>query len=402
MRNLKSILIGSAAVALLCACETKEEALKSGLNPADFNVTYTGATYDEATGYAPAQGEAKQIKLYTLKNANGMEVSITNFGGRIVSIMVPDKDGNFQDVVLGFDKAEDYFPYNNTTDFGAAIGRYANRINQGQITPEEGETIQLPQNNFGHCLHGGPLGWQYQVYEVDGEVTESDLTLKMVSPDGDNNFPGNVEAYVSYSLDDRNALTINYYATTDKKTVINMTNHSYFNLNGDPNEPITNHLLTVKASNFTPVDSTYMTTGEIAPVEGTPMDFTTAKAVGEEIDNFDYEQLKNGNGYDHNWVLDNENNIDAAVIKLESPKTGIVLQVYTDQPGVQVYTGNFLDGTVTGKKGIVYKQRTGICLETQKYPDSPNKQWAESNAWVEPGEENAYAHTCIFKFSVAE
>ena len=172
-----------------------------------------------------------------------------------------------------------------------------------------------------------------------------------------------------------------------------MTNHSYFNLNGDPNEPITNHLLTVKASNFTPVDSTYMTTGEIAPVEGTPMDFTKAKAVGEEIDNFDYEQLKNGNGYDHNWVLDNENNIDLAVIKLESPKTGIVLQVYT---------GNFLDGTVTGKKGIVYQQRTGICLETQKYPDSPNKQWAESNAWVEPGEENAYAHTCIFKFSVAE
>ncbi len=403
MRNLKSLLIGSAAVALLCACETKDEALKSGLNPADFNVTYPGATYDEATGYAPAVDQPKKVGLYTLTNANGMEVSITNYGGRIVSIMVPDKDGNFQDVVLGFDKAEDYFPFNNTTDFGAAIGRYANRINQGQITPEEGETIQLPQNNFGHCLHGGPLGWQYQVYDVDSYDKEANqLTLKIVSPDGDNNFPGNVEAFVTYTLDDNNALAIDYYATTDKKTVINMTNHSYFNLNGDPNEPITNHILTIAASNFTPVDSTYMTTGEIIPVADTPMDFRKPKAVGEEINNFDYEQLKNGNGYDHNWVFDNQNNIEAVQVRLESPKTGIRLEVFTDQPGVQVYTGNFLDGTVTGKKGIVYKQRTGICLETQKYPDSPNKQWAESNAWVEPGEENAYAHTCIFKFSVVE
>ena len=260
MRNLKSILIGSAAIALLCACEQKDEGLKSGLNPADFDVTYTGATYDEETGYAPAQGEAKKVGLYTLRNANGMEVSITNFGGRIVSIMVPDKDGNFQDVVLGFDKAEDYFPYNNQTDFGAAIGRYANRINQGQISPNPGEVIQLPQNNFGHCLHGGPLGWQYQVYDVK-DVTETDLTLTLHSPDGDNNFPGNVDAAVVYSLDDQNALNITYYATTDKKTVINMTNHSYFNLNGDATEPITNHLLTIAASKFTPVDDTYMTTG---------------------------------------------------------------------------------------------------------------------------------------------
>lgn len=399
MRNLKSILIGSAAtLALLCACQPEESnELKSGLKPSDFETTYAGTVYTDST-YAEAEGEGKPIGLYTLKNANGMEVSITNFGGRIVSIMVPDKDGNFQDVVLGFDKVEDYYPMNNQSDFGAAIGRYANRINQGQITVD-GETIQLPQNNFGHCLHGGFAGWQYQVYDVE-EATETDLTLVMHSPDGDNNFPGNVEASVHYYITDKNQLVINYYATTDKKTVINMTNHSYFNLNGDPTQPITNHILTINADNFTPVDDTYMTTGEIAPVEGTPMDFRKAKEVGAEIDNFDYEQLKNGNGYDHNWVLNDNSNIDAVAVRLESPTTGIVLQVYTDEPGIQVYSGNFLDGSVTGKKGIVYQQRTGICLETQKYPDSPNKDWAESNPWLEPDGE--YASTCIFKFSVAK
>ncbi len=403
MRNLKSILLGTATtVAMLCACTqgAKETAaLRSGLNPADFEDTYPGVVYDDSLGYKAAEnGEGKKVALFTLTNDNGMEVSITNFGGRIVSIMVPDKDGNFQDVVLGFDKVQDYYPWNNQSDFGAAIGRYANRINKGQITVD-GTMVQLPQNNFGHCLHGGPTGWQYQVYDVE-ESTANSLTLAMHSPDKDNNFPGAVEAKVTYDLSDDNALTINYYATTDKKTVINMTNHSYFNLNGDPNLPITDNLLTINADNFTPVDSTYMTTGEIAPVEGTPMDFRTAKEVGKEIDNFDYVQLKNGNGYDHNWVLNNSDDIDKVKVRLESPKTGIVLEVFTSEPGIQVYSGNFLDGSVTGKKGIVYKLRTGICLESQKYPDSPNKDWKESNPWVNPGEE--YASTCIFKFSVAK
>lgn len=402
MRNFKSILISSAAtVALLCACQngTKETAtLKSGINPADFDSIYPGVVYDDSLGYKPAEGEGKPVALYTLTNANGMEVSITNFGGRIVSIMVPDKAGNFQDVVLGFDKIEDYFPWNHQSDFGAAIGRYANRINQGKITVDN-KTIQLPKNNFGHCLHGGPTGWQYQVYDVE-ESTANSLTLVMHSPDGDNNFPGNVVAKVYYTLNNDNSITINYNATTDKKTVINMTNHSYFNLNGDPNEPITNHLLTINAGNFTPVDSTYMTTGEITSVEGTPMDFRKAKEVGADINKFDYIQLKNGNGYDHNWVLNDKDNIDVTKVRLESPKTGIVLEVFTTEPGIQVYSGNFLDGSVKGKKGIIYKQRTGICLETQKYPDSPNKKWAESNPWLNPGEE--YASTCIFKFSVAK
>lgn len=391
MKTFKSFLAASlTTAAILCACNNQtqtgnEVITASGLNPADFDTTYVDSLYGE-----------KKVALYTLTNKNGMEVCITNFGGRIVSIMVPDKDGNMQDVVLGFDKASDYFPENNASDFGASIGRYANRINQGQITID-GKTIQLPQNNFGHCLHGGPSGWQYQVYDVV-ESTENSLTLNILSPDGDNNFPGEVSANVIYSLDDDNSITIKYNATTTAKTVINMTNHSYFNLNGDPTKPITNHLLTINADNFTPVDDTYMTTGEIAKVEGTPMDFRTAKEVGAEIDNFDYVQLKNGNGYDHNWVLNTKGSIDEPAATVVSPLTGIKLEVYTTEPGIQVYSGNFLDGTVKGKKGIVYQQRTGICLESQKYPDSPNKQWEESNPWVNPGDE--YTSFCKFKFSV--
>lgn len=390
MKTFKSILAVAATAAVMCACNNaanQEAAVltASGINPDDFDTTYVDSLKGE-----------KEVALYTLTNKNGMEVCITNFGGRIVSIMVPDKNDSLQDVVLGFDKATDYFPQNNSSDFGAAIGRYANRINQGQITVDD-QTIQLPQNNFGHCLHGGPSGWQYQVYDVM-DVTENSITLQMVSPDGDNNFPGEVTAIVSYTLTEDNAIEINYGAKTDKTTVINMTNHSYFNLNGDPTQPITNHILTINADNYTPVDSTYMTTGEIAPVEGTPMDFRAGKEVGADIDKFDFEQVKNGNGFDHNWVLNTQGDKATPAITVVSPVTGIKLEVFTDEPGIQVYSGNFLDGTLTGKKGIVYQQRTGICFESQKYPDSPNKQWAESNAWLNPGEE--YSSYCKFQFSV--
>ena len=380
----KSLLGAGVIMALMSSCAPKQqqvaEALTlSGLNPANFETLVDSV---------------KPVKLYTLKNAAGMEVCVTNFGGRIVSIMVPDKNGDMKDVVLGFDNINDY--QNVPSDFGASIGRYANRINQGKITVD-GEEIQLPQNNFGHCLHGGPTGWQYQVYEAN-QTNDSTIVLTMKSADGDNNFPGNVVADVTYTLTADNAIDIAYKATTDKKTVINMTNHSYFNLNGAPTAPITNHVLYVNADNFTPVDDTYMTTGEIAPVAGTPMDFTTAKEVGQDIDKFDYEQLKNGNGYDHNWVLNTKGDDQLVAVKMVSPVTGITLEVYTDEPGIQVYSGNFLDGTATGKHGIVYNQRTGICLETQKYPDSPNKQWAESNAYLAPGE--TYTSHCVFKFGV--
>ena len=333
--------------------------------------------------------------IYTLSNASGMQVSITNFGGRIMSIIVPDKDGQPRDVVLGFEKVEDYFPENNLTDFGAAIGRYANRINQGKITLD-GVEYQLPKNNFGHCLHGGPTGWQYQIYKVV-EADTKHIKLLRESPDGDNNFPGNVKAYVTYTLTDNNAIDIAYEATTDAPTVINMTDHSYFNLSGDPaGHLITDDILWINAANFTPVDSTYMTSGEIRPVAGTPFDFTTPKPIGQDI-NADCEQIRNGNGYDHNWCLDTKGDIREVACELYCPLTGIDLKVYTDEPGIQVYSGNFLDGTVTGKKGIVYQQRSAICLETQHYPDSPNKpQWP--SVVLRPGE--TYTSHCIFAFSV--
>jgi aldose 1-epimerase len=333
--------------------------------------------------------------IYALTNPGGMQVKITNFGGRIMSIVLPDKDGQPRDVVLGFDKVEDYFPENNLTDFGASIGRYANRINQGKITLD-GVEYQLPQNNFGHCLHGGPTGWQYQIYKVV-EADARHIKLLRESPDGDNNFPGNVKAYVTYTLTDDNAIDIAYEATTDAPTVINMTNHSYFNLSGDPaGHLITDDILWINAANFTPVDNTYMTSGEIRPVAGTPFDFTTPKPIGQDI-NADCDQIRNGNGYDHNWCLDTGGDIKQVACELYCPLTGIDLKVYTDEPGIQVYSGNFLDGTVTGKKGIVYQQRSAICLETQHYPDSPNKpQWP--SVVLRPGE--TYTSHCIFAFSV--
>ncbi|MCD8310056.1 MAG: galactose mutarotase [Prevotellaceae bacterium] len=379
MKNY-SLLAGAAAL-ILASCAQNPQPAKtlSGLVQADFQTEVNGM----------------QTDLYTLKNQAGMEVCVTNFGGRIVSIMVPDKNGEMQDVVLGFDSVADYI--HQPSDFGASIGRYANRINHGQIVLD-GDTIQLPINNYGHCLHGGPTGWQYQVYEAN-QLDDTTLELTRVSPDGDNNFPGNVTATVVYKLTEDNAIDINYSAVTDKKTVINMTNHSYFNLSGDPSQAATDHILYINADNYTPVDSTFMTTGEILPVADTPMDFTTPKAVGTDIDNYDFEQLKNGNGYDHNWVLNTAGDITQVAARLTSPQSGITLEVYTDEPGIQVYSGNFLDGTLTGKKGIVYNQRASVCLETQHYPDSPNKpEWP--SVILEPGD--TYHSECIFKFSVEE
>lgn len=385
MKDLRLVALAGMSALMIAACSTgkvEQKLTKSGLDPEKFRSEYRGDS----------------TALYTLTNASGMEVCITNFGGRIVSISVPGKDGAFKDVVLGFDSVQAYYPETNGTDFGAAIGRYANRINQGKFTLD-GKEYQLPQNNFGHCLHGGTdmgtRGWQYRVYKVESS-NDSTLVLSIDSPDGDNGFPGNVKATVTYTLRADNALDISYSATTDAPTIINMTNHSYFNLSGDPNKPVTDQVLTINASNFTPVDSTYMTTGEILPVEGTPMDFRNAKLVGAEIEKFDYEQLKNGNGYDHNWVLDTKGDDTVEAASLYCSATGIFLQVYTNEPGIQVYSGNFLDGTLTGKGGVVYKQRTGLCLETQKYPDTPNKpQWP--TAVLRPGEK--YNSRCIFKFS---
>lgn len=374
----KTFPIAGLAAVLLWGCGVKPapETTDSGLVRAQFETTIGNDS----------------VRLYTLKNKAGMEVCITNFGGRIVSILVPDKNGKPTDVVLGFDSIADYL--NVPSDFGASIGRYANRIAQGRFVLD-GDTVKLPQNNFGHCLHGGPKGWQYKAYKAR-LIGPSALELTLESPDGDENFPGNVTAKVVYTLTEDNAIDIRYSAVTDRKTVINMTNHSYFNLSGDPTKPVTDHLLCVNADFYTPVDSTFMTTGEILPVKDTPMDFTVPKAVGKDIDRHDFAQLKNGNGYDHNWVLNTKGDLTTPAARLTSPVSGITLEVYTDEPGIQVYTGNFLDGTVSGKKGLKYPQRAAICLETQHYPDSPNKpEWP--SVVLEPGQ--TYRSTCVFKFS---
>lgn len=363
---------------LLSACVSQQEAklTLSGLNPANFETTVNG----------------KAVQLYTLKNAAGMEVCITNFGGRLVSVMVPDKNNDMVDVILGFDNIADY--QNVPTDFGASIGRYANRINQGKIMID-GVEYQLPQNNYGHCLHGGPEGWQYKVYEAK-QLNEKQLELVLHSPDGDSNFPGNVVAKVKYTLTDDNAIDIMYEATTDKKTVLNMTNHAYFNLNGNPAVHGMNQVLYIASDSITPVDDTFMTTGEMMAVADTPFDFNDPKAIEHDI-NADDEQLKFGKGYDHNWVLRTKGDVTKMAAKLTSPVTGITMEVYTNEPGVQVYTGNFLDGTVKGKNGVVYPQRASVCLETQHYPDTPNKpHWP--SAILEPGQ--IYRSQCIYKFGI--
>ena len=374
---MKKLCVWAVAALLMAACTPKaEKATDSGLLQSNFRTEVDG----------------KKTDLYILRNKNNMEVCITNFGGRIVSVMVPDKDGQMRDVVLGFDSIQDYI--SKPSDFGASIGRYANRINQGKFTLD-GVEYQLPRNNYGHCLHGGPQGFQYRVYDAV-QLNPQELQLTYVAKDGEEGFPGNITCKVLMKLTDDNAIDIQYEAETDKPTIVNMTNHSYFNLDGDAGSNA-EHLLTIDADYYTPVDSTFMTTGEIVPVEDTPMDFRTPMPVGERINDFDFGQLKNGNGYDHNWVLNAKGDINRRAASLKSQKTGIVLDVYTNEPGVQVYAGNFLDGSLTGKKGITYNQRASVCLETQKYPDTPNKpEWP--SAVLRPGEK--YMSQCIFKFSV--
>ena len=387
MKTRKASLLGAGAIMALalasCDGQSGQQLTLSGLDAAKFDTVIN----------------EKPVGLYTLTNEQGMEVCVTNFGGRVVSIMVPDRDGKMTDVVLGYDNIAQYADAANFgSDFGASIGRYANRIKNGQFTLND-SVIQLPQNNFGHCLHGGPTGWQYQVYEAQ-QVDPQTLKLTLVSPDGDNQFPGQVTATVTYTLTAENALDIKMEAETDAPTIVNMTNHSYFNLNGDPTQPAMDMVMYINADKFTPADSTFMPTGEVRDVTGTPMDFRTPHAIQDSL-RMDDEQVRFGNGFDHNWILNTNGDDTQVCASLYSPKTGILLEAFTNEPGMQVYTGNFqgINGEQdkVRKGGLKYPQRPSVCLESQKYPDSPNHpEWP--SPYLNPGEKY-YSHL-VFKFSV--
>ncbi|HLN20667.1 MAG TPA: aldose epimerase family protein [Bacteroidales bacterium] len=335
--------------------------------------------------------EGKEVYLFTLTNKAGNVIRLTNYGAKITWIEVPDKAGKKDNVTLGYDTFEgtrDGDPY-----FGSVVGRYANRIAKGKFSLD-GTEYSTVQNDGTNTLHGGPKGWHSVVW--DGEIIKSDtakVKFTYKSPDLEMGFPGNVVATVVYSWTDNNEIIMDYTCTTDKKTVVNITNHAYFNLHGAGNGDILDHVITLRASAFTPVDSVLIPTGEIRQVAGTPFDFTTGRVIGEKI-NDTYDQLVIGKGYDHNYVLDNVEEVDVTVF---DPQSGRVLEVITDQPGMQFYTGNFLDGTQTGHGGKVYQHRTGFCLESGHYPDSPNHPEFPSTI-LNPGQE--LKTRTIYRFSV--
>ena len=340
--------------------------------------------------------DGQTANLYTLTNANGVEAQITNFGGVIVSLLVPDRNDSLADVVLGFDSLQPYFedsPY-----FGALIGRYGNRIAKGKFTLD-GQEYTLAQNNMGNHLHGGLRGFDKVLWQAEpqsGDSSNVGLKLRYKSPDGEEGYPGTLDVTVIYTLTNDNELRIDYQATTDAPTVVNLTNHSYFNLTGEGGSSILNHEVMINADRFVPVDSTLIPTGELAEVAGTPMDFRQPTAIGARID-AEHPQLDYGIGYDHCWVLNKEGDALTLAATVHEPKSGRFLEVRTTEPAVQFYSGNFLDGTLTGKGGAVYEQRTGFCLETEHFPDSPNQPNFPSTE-LRPGE--TYRTSTVYKFSV--
>ena len=337
------------------------------------------------------------VELYTLKNANGLQADITNYGGIVVRLLTPDRLGNLGDIVLGYNSVDDYIA--ETPYFGALIGRYGNRIAGGTFTLN-GKTYTLATNNdpgdIPCHLHGGIRGfdkvvWSAEPSIVDGEAT---LTLHYLSVDGEEGYPGNLKVKVTYTLTNDNALRIDYDATTDKATPVNLTNHSYFNLKGEGDGDILGHVLMFTADRYTPVNIGLIPTGQLAPVAGTAFDFTTPHAIGERVD-WENEQLTFGGGYDHNWVLNNQDGSMALAATAYEPVSGRTLEVHTTEPGLQFYCGNFLDGTLTGKSGRPYNFRNGFCLETQHYPDSPNQPFFPTTV-LQPGD--TYQTTTIYRF----
>ena len=332
--------------------------------------------------------------MYTLTNSHGVEVRAMNYGGIIVSIRVPDRKGHFADIVLGHETLEGYIP--NPPYLGAIVGRYANRIANGKFTLD-GKTYTLPQNNGTNSLHGGLKGFDKVTWNGEPLKGKTGVAFTYLSKDGEEGYPGNLRVKVTYTLTDANALILDYEATTDKATPINLSQHSYFNLAGEGNGDILNHEVMINADRFTPVDKNLIPTGELRAVKSTPLDFTTPTRVGARIDD-SYDQMLLAGGYDHNWIINRKGDDKGLVLaaRVYEPTNGRVLEVSTTQPAVQFYTGNFLDGTVTGKQGHVYKRRYGLCLETQHYPDSPNHPDFPTTI-LKPGEK--FHQTTVFKFS---
>nr|WP_229244337.1 aldose epimerase family protein [Emticicia sp. CRIBPO] len=339
--------------------------------------------------------DSSKAQLFTLKNAQGMTVKITNYGGIITSLTAPDKDGKYGEVTLGCNTLEDYLK--GTPFFGALVGRYGNRIANGEFTLE-GKKYTLEKNNGVNALHGGKKGFDkvlWTAVPVDGE--EPQLKLSYTSKDMEEGYPGNLKVQVTYTLQKDNSLKIDYSATTDKTTVVNLTNHTYFNLAGDDSRDVLDHEVTLKADKFTPVNSSLIPTGELKDVKGTPFDFTTAHKIGERINDESDDQIKAGGGYDHCWVLNESSTPLKTFATVTEATSGRVMEVSTTEPGVQFYTGNFLNGSVIGRNGKPYTKRSGFCLETQHFPDSPNQPKFPSTT-LKPNE--VYKTTTIYKFSV--
>jgi aldose 1-epimerase len=373
-----------AALTLLIAwgCSPKEAAMSRSVTQAPFGTT--------------PDGEA--VEIYTLENPHGIEVRAMTYGGIIVSLKTPDRSGALGDIVLGYDDLAHYVA--NSPYFGAIIGRYGNRIAKGRFTLD-GQTYTLAVNNGPNALHGGLKGFDKRVWKAHSVQTDSTVgvVFQYHSPDGEEGYPGNLDAQVTYTLKDDDELVIDYYATSDKATPVNLTQHSYFNLAGDGSGDVLGQELMINADSYTPVDSTLIPTGEIAPVEGTPFDFRELTAIGARIAD-DNQQLKNGGGYDHNFVL-NRTEADSGKLvhaaEAVDPKTGRTLDIYTTEPGIQFYSGNFLDGTIIGKGGHVYGHRDAFCLETQHFPDSPNEPSFPSTV-LRPDQE--YRSETVWKFGV--
>lgn len=378
---MRHSLLAGVAVSAMLALTCSAQAPKKG-NPSVKTQPY---------GTMP---DGTSVELFTLTNASGMRATIITYGGALTSLMVPDKAGKLGDVVLGMDSLDGYRQEPNY--FGALIGRYGNRIGHAIFTLE-GKQYTLPKNDGDNTLHGGPQGFDKRVWKgKEGSTANGpSVELTYVSKDGEEGFPGTLTAHVVYTLTDANELKIEYSATTDKPTVVNLTNHSYFNLSGTGGGDVLQHQVMIAADRFTPVDQGLIPTGELKPVKGTPFDFTKATAIGARI-NSDDQQLKFGKGYDHNFVLNKANGTLGKAAEVHDPKTGRVMEVLTTEPGLQFYTGNFLDGKVVGKGGVAYPFRGAFCMETQHFPDSPNKPKFPSTE-LKPGQK--YHTTTVYKFS---